>query len=343
MARVKMRVKTKVSAAQKLAGYVILGVLGLITAGLLVQQSRFNPAVLVALHPPQLQGRSQAVSGQAPAATAGFLPEVEGFSPLAPAENYNPDNLSDKIDGKAELYLAAGFKEMSSRSFNLGEAGGAHVDVYLYDMGSPAQAFAVFSGQRRPGSPGSPLTANAYSTANALFFTQGQFYVEIVADRTSETLQRSLEGYAAALIAKLPAAEGQSQDANKALFPQEGLTPDTVRLCTADTFGCEGLINIYTGEYSLKNGKATGFIARRDTREQAQADAKRYLEFLAANGYQKVETPKAPANLEVLALDNSFEIVFVQGQTLVGVHDATSKEAALELAATLQTALKGQP
>jgi hypothetical protein len=336
------RGKAKVSAAQKVTGYVILGVLGLITVALLIQQSRFNPAVFVALRPPQLQGRPGAVSGQAPAATAAFLPEVEGFNPLAPIESYNPDNLSDKIDGKAELYLSAGFKEMSCRSFNLGEAGGTHVDVYLYDMGSPPHAFAAFSGQRRPGSASSRLTANAYNTANALFFTHGRFYVEIVADRTAETLQRSLEGYAAALLAKLPVVEGKSQDA-KALFPKEGLALDTVRLCAADAFGCEGLNNALTGEYSLKDGTATGFIAGRDTPEQAQADAKRYLDFLAANGYQKIQTSGAPADLQVLVLDNSFEIVFVEGKTMAGVHDATSTEAALELAAKLRTALKGQP
>ena len=44
-----------------------------------------------------------------------------------------------------------------------------------------------------------------------------------------------------------------------------------------------------------------------------------------------------------LALDNSFEIVFVQDKTMAGVHDATSAAAALELAARLQSGLKGQP
>ena len=70
-----------------------------------------------------------------------------------------------------------------------------------------------------------------------------------------------------------------------------------------------------TGEYSLKEGKATAFIAQRDTPEQAQAEARRYLEFLAANGYQKVQTPGPAGDLPVLVLDNSFEIVFVEGRT----------------------------
>ncbi len=57
--------------------------------------------------------------------------------------------------------------------------------------------------------------------ANALFFTQGKYYVEIVADRAAATLQKSLETYAAALLAKLPAV-GETKDA-AALFPKEGL------------------------------------------------------------------------------------------------------------------------
>ena len=335
------RRKAKVSAPQKLTGYGILAALGLIIVGLLVQQSRFNPAVIVALRAPELKGRPQAGSTPALAATAALIPEVAGFTPLAPVESYNPDNLSDKIDGKAELYLSAGFKEMSCRSFGQGGSGGAHVEAFVYDMGSAPNAFAVFSGQRRSGSPSIPLTANAYATTNALFFTQGKYYVEIVADRAGETLQKSLGDYAAALLTKLPAA-GEAQDA-AALFPKEGLARETVRLCAADSFGCEGLNNMLTGEYDLKAGKATAFVAVRDTPEQAEAEAKRYLDFLAANGYQKVQAPGAPGDLPVLALDNSFEIVFVEGRTLAGVHDATTLAAALELAAKLKTGLKGKP
>jgi hypothetical protein len=45
----------------------------------------------------------------------------------------------------------------------------------------------------------------------------------------------------------------------------------------------------------------------------------------------------------VLGLDNSFEMVFVQGRSLAGVHDATTLAAALELAAKLRAELQGKP
>jgi hypothetical protein len=334
--------KAKVGPTQKLTGYGVIAVLGLITIWLLVQQARFNPAVLIKnLRPPLPAAQTQAASSQALAATAALLPEVPGFKPLAPTESYGPETLSDKIDGKADLYLPAGFKEMSCRKFSLETAADkAFVEVFIYDMGSAANAFAVFSGQRRPGSPNIPLTANAYTTGNALFFTQGRYYLEIVADRTSKTLPGSLETYANAILAKIPSA-GAGVQANPALlFPKEGLAQDSVRLLAADVFSMEGFNNVLTGEYHLKSGTATAFIARRDAPEAAQAEARRYLDFLAANGYRKVQPPAAAGDISVLALDNSFEVVWVQGRIMAGVHDATSAEAALELAAELRPALK---
>jgi hypothetical protein len=337
-----VRRKAKVGPTQKVVGYSILATLGVISIWLLVQQSHFNPAVTVALRGAKVQGRLQGASGQAPAATAALIPEVSGFTPLAPAQSFGPDNLSDKIDGKAELYLSAGFKEMSCRSFNVADSGKAYVEVFVYDMGSAPNAFAVFSGQRRPGFPNIPLTANAYATSNALYFTRGPFYVEIVADRASEALQNSLKTYAEATLAKMP-AEGKGSPTKAAdLFPKEGLKSDSVRLNASDVFGMEGFNNVFTGEYTLKNGTATAFLAERDTPEQAKADAKRYLEFLTTNGYQKIKSPAGSEGIEMLKLDNSYEIILVQGRILAGVHDASSLEAAQELVEKLRTALKGK-
>ena len=330
--------KKRISQAQKLTGYGIVAVLGLITIWLLVQQSRFNPAVTAILQAPGPGGRIQ---GGAGAGTAGLIPEAAGFTPVAAAQSYGPENLSDKINGKAELYLSAGFKEMSCRSFTLENPKGAHLEVFVYDMGEAQNAYAVFSSQRRPGAGPLSLTANAYTTPNALFFTRGKFYVEMVADRAVNDLPGALETFTTALLAKLP-AEGETPSATGRL-PQEGLERDSVRLNAADAFGLEGFNNVYTGEYTLKNGKATAFWAERQTPAEAEAEAKRFRDFLMANGYRKIQTPGGSPEMTVLGLDNSFELIMVQGRTLAGVHDATSAAAAVELAGRLQRSLKGKP
>ena len=328
----------KISAAQRLTGYGVLLLLGLITVWLLVQQSRFNPAATTVLQGPGLAGKIQA---GAPAATAGLIVEAAGFAPQAPAQSYGPDNLSDKIDGKAELYLSAGFKEMSCRSFTLDNPKGAHLEVFIYDMGNPKNAYAVFSSQRRSDSEAIPLTANAYTTANAMFFTRGKYYVEMVTDRAIEALPKVLEAYSKPLLTNLP-AEGETKS-EAALLPPEGLTQDSVRLNAADAFGLQGFDNVYTGEYSLKDAKATAFFAERQTSEAARAEAERYLEFLTANGYKKIQPLGDGMVGTLLALEDSFEVVLVQGRTVAGVHDATSAAVAVELAGRLQQALKKNP
>jgi len=333
------RRKSRVSLTERLAGYGILALLGVIALWLLFQQAHFNPAVQVALRgePP---GRPLA-AGSTPAAGAAFFPEVPGFTPRSPVEGFGPENLSDKINGKAELYLAAGFKEMSCRRFTVDKGGGAHLEVFIYDMGSPANAYAVFSTQRRPGAPDLPLTAHAYSTPNALFFTQGRFYVELVADRSSPALAAQLAVYAKALISRLP-QEGEAT-ATAGLFPPEGLRADSVRLSAADTFGLEGFNQVFTAEYAMPGGSATAFMAPRQTPAQAAQEARRYQEFLTANGYRKIEKPGVSEAIQLYELDGSFEIVLLQDRTLAGVHDAPSQEAALELAAKLRQTLKEKP
>ena len=353
----------RVSKEERMAGYAILAVLCAIALWLGMVQARYNPAVIVAMNAPKAKGR--VASGQigqgagqesALAATAAFFPEVTGFSALTPIETYDPDTLSDKIDGKAELYLPAGFKEMSCRGYALGAA---HVDMYIYDMATPPGAFAVFSGQRRPGSADVALGDNAYATSNALFFSKGAYYVELVADRAAPELAANLATYATALLAALPAGEEGAQAASEsARFPKEGLKADTVRLSSSDTFGLEGFSAVYTAEYSLERGEATAFLAARTTPQEAQAQAAAYLAFLAANGYTELTSqgkpgpgtgtgaagssaaPDTQGSMRLFALDASFEAVFVSDSTMAGVHDASSREAAEDLAARLATALR---
>ena len=318
-----------------MAGYAVLGVLAVLTIWLFVRQSQFNPAVIVAMNHPK--GAGKLVSGQqaeAATLTASFL-EILGDAALSPVESYNAETLSDKINGKAELYLASGFQEMSNRAFAAGGAAGVRVDVYLYAMESPKDAFAVLSGQRRQGAEQLSLTANAYATENALFLTKDRFYLELIGDQASPQLRPALEAMAQTLLAALPTEDGQGSGADTDLFPPEGLKKDTVRLAVSDALGMEGFQNVYTAEYALPQGEAAAFLAVRATPDEAAVQAKAYVDFLAANGFK----PAAPAQnlpgVTIMTMDTLVQVVMAKGRVLAGVHDAANTEAALALAAEL--------
>jgi len=335
--------KSKIRSGERTAAWTVLVLLAAIALWLGLTQARLGPAVIVALLPPKPVGTVQDKAGARMFATAAFLGELPGAAPASPVESYDPETLSDRIDGKAELYLAANFKEMSCRAFTL--PGGARLDAAVYAQTTPTDAFAVLSSQRRAGAKESPVAPDAYATENALYFTKGNLYVELVADRDDPATGQALLALGTTLAASLPgeAATTPGQTASvdeKTLFPKDGLDGQSIRLAASDAMGLAGFSNVYTAEYALPSGAATAFLARRATADEAAGEAKAFAAFLAQNGYAPGEAPGLPEGAVFLTADGSFEVVWATGRMVAGVHDAVSREAALELAGKLATRVK---
>ncbi|GAB6039049.1 hypothetical protein JCM15519_36080 [Fundidesulfovibrio butyratiphilus] len=328
------RAKKRVNARESRMALAVLAVLCCVAAWLFWKQAAFNPAVTASL----TRTTSFATTGQsAPETSAGatMLTRLADATPLGPAEAWNRDTLSDKIDGKAELYLASGFKGMHSRPFSLPGLD-ARVEVSVYEMESAKDAFAVESGQRRADAAESRVSSGAYATQNALFFTSGPYYVEMVADKAAPDLRARLEKAAASLLAALPATKQSAPLAEADLLPREGRTDSSMRMTVSDAFGLEGFSNVFTADYSLAGAEVTGYATMRETPEQAQAQARAFADFLTANGYVPVKDPQLPAAAKLFTLENmAFETVIVSGNVLAGAHEATSRQAALHLTAAL--------
>ena len=173
--------RKRVSRQERWTAWGVLTVLAAIVVWLGLAQSRLNPAVLVALSPPPPPGAAASPASGRTFADAAWLESLPGVQPAGPVESYDAETLSDRIDGKAELYLAANFQEMSIRAFRLPD--GTRLEVAVYTQATPTDAFAVLSSQRRPGASPSPVSPDAYATENALYFTKGNRYVEMTADR----------------------------------------------------------------------------------------------------------------------------------------------------------------
>ena len=336
------RRRRPVGPGEWIASCVVIAALCVIAIVVLVRQNRFNPAVAVSLREGPLPGRVEGGGEEPKSGPAlflnGTLPEM---SPASAVEVFGSETLSDKIDGKAELYLPSGFKAMACRSFSTGS--GARVEIFIYEMESPNGAFAVFSGQRRSGSESSSLAKDAYGTENALFFTSGVHYVELVADRAGDAVKKELEGAGAAILAALPkSASAQEPADERGLFPRGGIVEESVRLTVSDAFGLEGLDNIYSAEYRLPSGEVSAFLSLRATPDEASALTEKYVKFLAENGYRKVSSEGFPSGAAVYLLDNVHEVVMPRGRLFAGVHEATSLQSAKDLAQALDEGLQGK-
>jgi hypothetical protein len=329
-----MPVSRRAKRLESVIGIVFLLHLVLVVVALLVIQSRFDMArfgVSTAALPEQ--ETASKFSDIAPA----------GFEALSKAESYNADNLYEKIDGKAPLYLEAGFKELSTQQFVNTDDPNQWMELYVYDMGALRNAFSVYSVQKRADSQafpsmqlGTPQSGNpfAYKSSNALYFVHGRYYIEIVGSSESDELFKAMTEIAANVQTNL-AIDADAKIAELAFFPQENLVSDSFKLYIVSAFGCEKLTDTFTARYKLGNEAVTAFLSKRHDSKDAEATAESYHNFLIDNGAVIKNTDKKALAGKIMDSYGTTEIVFSVGTFVAGIHEAENQQDAETLAEIL--------
>jgi hypothetical protein len=326
--------KTAPGTLEVRVSLLILLVLLAVGAGVFVKQYSFNRAVLVA--------RQLAAGQPAGAASAGapsWLPaELREFGP---PESFTPDNLYDKIDGKAELYLAAGFVQMNCQLFALKSASDQWLEWFVYDMGTFPHAFSVFSTQRRSEGQALPVAEFAYRTQNAVFFVCGGNYVEAVASSADPALMQAVAGMASRFVAANPG--GTARLPELAALPTEDLEPGSYTLQSSDAFGFDQFKNVFTAQYKLGGAELTAFVMSCPGTAEAAASRDAYRAFLLANGGKETNSAGADAAGKPIEIMGSFEFVFSSGKLVAGVHAAPELAPGGQLAARLRERIEQPP
>jgi len=333
---VNQKIKTKTAPKQTFLSMMILGILVVISIGVYLAQFNTNPAIQQMA--PVLKADDKNLITPPASAEKSLIFSPPGQSPLSPAETFDAATLSDKINGKAELYLSAGFVRLHSQRFKDESAGDVWMEVFVYDMQTPQNAFSVFSAQRRDDAQTLELGQYAYQTPNALFFVHGPFYVEVVASDISETIMQPMLAFAETFIAN-HAIQTQTVG-EKELFPEEGLNQTSISLVSADAFGYERFDQIFTATYKLRDSEFMAYYSRRKTPREAQELASSYRDFLIAFGGKTVESDLGIKTAKMIDILDTYEIVFSHGPYLAGVREATDQQPAQELAMQLFNRIK---
>lgn len=101
---------------------------------------------------------------------------------------YNRETLYDYMDGGAEVYLAFGFREVFSRNYK--NHGGVRITLDIYDMGSGAEAFGIFSSDRVD--PEACIGQDSEYGFGLLRFWNGRFYVTVTAAADDEETEKAI-------------------------------------------------------------------------------------------------------------------------------------------------------
>jgi hypothetical protein len=202
-------------------------------------------------------------------------------------------------------------------------------------MGTMRNAYSVFSTQRRADGREVDFTPFAYQTANALFFLRGPYYVEVIA--ASEQMAATLLAIGESFVRKNPPETEAITEV--AAFPAASLIPDSIALLAENVFGFSGLNDTFVARYTLSGNEVTAFLSHRQTARAARELALAYYRFLVENGGEKVALEAAIPEAWLVKVFDTYELVFVEGSYLAGVHEAESKDLAEELALNLKQSL----
>jgi hypothetical protein len=320
-------------SGESLAGIFILFLLGTIAASVLVVQGRYDKNMFTNAVPQKSLPADAAVNQDSPPEILSGL-EPEGFHPMSDAEIFTAETLSDKIDGKADLYFECDFHELAARRFINQKDPSLWFEVYVYDMKEPRNAFSVYSLQRRPQTPDSGLAPFSYSTENALFFTHGRFYVEIVGAQTSEILQNALVKSGEKIIAAYPSEPLIIREMS--FLPPENMQKQTMKYFIKNTFGFEKLDYTLAVNYDLSGKEVMVFISERQGVSEAQTLREDYRKFLLGVGGKSVadEITVIP-ELVTIELMGETEYFFSMGRFIAGIHAASNRESGDQIARIL--------
>ncbi|MHC4571462.1 MAG: DUF6599 family protein [Planctomycetota bacterium] len=311
----------------------LLAILFLIVTGILIKQSHYNMSrfgidtVTAELSPQKLE-----VNKEKETPLSALVPA--GFETLSRTEIYKPENLYEKINGKAPLYVESGFEKLSTQRFVNGEDENLWMELYVYDMATIRNAFSVYSVQRRAEAELFPPMRFAYKTSNALYFVHGKYYIELVGSSESADLLRAMAEVARKIRANF-AIDYDTEITELTLFPQENLHRESIKLYPANAFGFEGLTNTFTAPYKFGDDGLAAFLSRCSGPKQAQLTAESYYNFLINNGGSAKQTGNKILKGKIVDFYGTTEIVFATGPFVGGIHEAEDQQAAEKLAEIL--------
>ncbi len=264
-----------------------------------------------------------------------------GFEPLSEIAVYNAENLYEKINGKAPFYVDSGFEKLLTNWLKSRNNERLMFEFFVYDMAEPANAFSVFSIQKRPdASPMSGFETNfGYRTENAILFVQGKYYIELIGSAKSIPLFNAMTEFAKQLSASLP-DQKQFSFPKPLIAAENNLIPGSIKFYTASALGFDGFNNTFTAVYKSDSSNVTIFLSKRHDERNAEQLVRDYCKFLINTGAEEKSADIDIDKARLLDFYGTIELVFNKGRIVAGVHEADDIETAVKVARLLNDILK---
>lgn len=248
---------------------------------------------------------------------------------------YDRKTLFDYMDGGAEVYLAYDFREVFVRKF--ADAEDNEINLDIYDMGSPAEAFGMFSIDRQD--PEAGIGQGSEYGLGLLRFWRGRYFVSITVSGNEAKAEKAVLELGKK-VAPLLGPDGAPAEMLK-LLPAAGLKPespgffhDAVHLnnrffvASENVLLLDGKTECVLGEYA-EGDSAFGVLLIVRYPDAGKAAA-------AVASFRKAYLPEADAEGAALTENKNWTKIAVRDRLVAVVFDASSREYAGRLTAAIR-------
>ncbi len=212
---------------------------------------------------------------QTPQELKSWLPEIPGWTISEEIEVFDSENLFNRINGAAPLFLENNFREMTSMEYTKENA---YITIQAYRHASPEDAFGMYASERSSGLTFfSAIGGEAQGDTQSLYFFSGSIYVKMMANQSSGAMEESMRDIGKGLAAKID--PDASYPAIFQKFPVEGKIPYSETYTTSSFIGHEFLKRVYSCKYEKDSEKFQLFIVDGQTAEGAHEILNQYFTF----------------------------------------------------------------
>ena len=231
--------------------------------------------------------------------------QVRDWKATYPDATYNRRTLFQYIDGGAELYLTYKFQKASVRRYAKAGAPKSEITLDIYDMGTPDEAFGIFSAEREDESVG--IGQDSECGGGLLRFWKGQYFVAIVVRGEAEAAKPAMMEMARAAEAAIPITG--NKPALLSRLPKVGLVEREVRyfhsvnvLNNHYFIASENILNLGSGTHCIlakyNRDDASSFLllvqypVENHAKEAFARFMGAYMPEASATGYAQMENKK---------------------------------------------------
>jgi hypothetical protein len=265
--------------------------------------------------------------------TPGF---AEGWVIKEKIDIYNEKDLYKYINGEAELYYPYGFKALATTVYVRNDNPEVGIVVDIYEMGSPIDAFGIYSRYRDPDEEQVNIGTEGFMNDSQLLFAKDSYFVRLSPSGTV-TLEKTIFLTCAQSVAKrIPGGSSPLKALDILKIPE--ITPKTETYIAQGVLGYAFFKKGLAADAKLDGNAIRAFVILEDSSESAIRAFEDYKAYLEKSGAEfSVKTDGAVSSM--VARDPLYKgLVLVRsGSFLLGAAKLIDPASAIPMIKKMQS------